>query len=509
MSACTTPSEASTGSRLPIRVTRPVGSGPRLRREEADRERLLEPWTGHLVGHGLAECEAECDVDEVDSGRVTHEVGHLPARDPRRDLDDRHRPVGVGDQLRKGDPVAEAEHLDGPCGNVLRALQLVAVDGGRIDVDPADPEADPGRSEPVGERHDLGHALARDHDPVHLRSLDEALEDALLARRFGERGVEVALEVAFALDPEDAALPAGVGRLEDGGQADRPDCPAALYERPHRGERRLRDPVFGEGAPHHDLVPHPLRDRGPDRRQPEALGHLRDNGYGAVCGDRQRAVDGVPPRDLRDGVDVGEVDRLRDVRDLQPERLRVAVDSDHAKALLPRLHDRAPLVAPRADEEDGLHRGDASDPTSYGRRGLRRLREEEGDAVPARDRAAVDAAQPRPDRAAVVDAGHERCLRAAEDLRARLRLRARPCKCPVPDRDQLAARGRRRGDAAVRGRRAVQLQPLRRRRFVRAVGDAEVDRAGRAPRRGRAAAAARNGDEEGEPVHGRSQDRRR
>ena len=65
----------------------------------------------------------------------------------------------------------------------------------------------------------------------------------------------------------------------------------------------------------------------------------------------------MPAGDLGDRVDVGEVDRLGDVGDLQPERVGVAVDGDDANALLARLQDRAPLVAPGADEEDGLHTG--------------------------------------------------------------------------------------------------------------------------------------------------------
>ena len=65
----------------------------------------------------------------------------------------------------------------------------------------------------------------------------------------------------------------------------------------------------------------------------------------------------MPPGDLGHRVDVGEVDRLRDVGDLKPERVRVAVDGDDPNALVARLHDRAPLVAPGADEEDGLHTG--------------------------------------------------------------------------------------------------------------------------------------------------------
>jgi hypothetical protein len=59
--------------------------------------------------------------------------------------------------------------------------------------------------------------------------------------------------------------------------------------------------------------------------------------------------------DLRHRVDVREIDGLGDVGDLEPERVGIAVDGDDANALLTRLQDRATLVAPGADEEDGLH----------------------------------------------------------------------------------------------------------------------------------------------------------
>ena len=128
-------------------------------------------------------------------------------------------------------------------------------------------------------------------------------------------------------------------------------------ERSHGSERRLRHAVIRKRAAHHDLVAHPLRHARADRGQAEALGHRRDDGNGAVGGDGQRAVDRVSPGDLGHRVDVGEVDRLRDVGDLKAERVGVAVDGDDANALVARLHDRAPLVAPGADEEDGLHTG--------------------------------------------------------------------------------------------------------------------------------------------------------
>ena len=222
-------------------------------------------------------------------------------------------------------------------------------------MDPADAEADAGRPEPVGERQQRDVASARDRDAVHLRALDEALEDRLAGRGLGERRVEVRLQVARVVDPEDPTLSARVDRLEHGGEPDRVDRGSSLGEAPDRRERRLRDPLLGERPPHRDLVRHAVRDVGADRREAEALGDRRDDRDGAVRRDRQRAVDGVPSRDLLDRVDVGEVDDLRDVRRLEPRRVGVAVDRDDADPALARLGDRAALVAARADEEDARH----------------------------------------------------------------------------------------------------------------------------------------------------------
>ena len=271
-------------------------------------------------------------------------------------------------------------------------------------MDPADAEADARRPQPVGERHDLGRAAAGDHDPVHLGALDEPLEDALLLGRLRERRVEVAVEVVGALDPEDAALAARVGRLQHRGHAHRVERPPAFDERADGCERRLRHAFLREGAAHHDLVAHPLGDGCADRRQPEALRHGRDDRHGAVGRDGQRAVDAVAARDLGHRVDVGEVDGLADVGDLKPERVGVAVDRDDADALLARLQDRAALVAPGADEEDGLHSG--ADATIERRTAAARRREQE-----ARRRCQRAISQPfarlepDPERAAEVGAG--------------------------------------------------------------------------------------------------------
>ena len=311
-----------------------------------------------LVGNGLAEREPQGDVDEVDAGRVADEIGHLAARDPRRHLDDRDRAVRVRDELREGDPVAQAEHLDGSGGDPLRELELVAVGRRGIDVDPADAEADPRRPQPIGQRHDLGRAAARDHDPVHLRALDEPLEDALLLGGLGERRVEVAVEVV---------LRSRSGRRRAG----RPSRPASAppgtptvssARLPSTSERTAAN--GGCGTP-----------SSANARRITILLRIRCATAVPIVGSPRRSVTAattgtarsaetvsapstrVAPRDLGHGVDVGEVDGLADVGDLEPGRVGVAVDGDDADALLARLQDRATLVAPGADEEDGLHSG--------------------------------------------------------------------------------------------------------------------------------------------------------
>ena len=65
----------------------------------------------------------------------------------------------------------------------------------------------------------------------------------------------------------------------------------------------------------------------------------------------------IERRDFRDGIDVHEVDDLRDVRLAEPERLRIAVDRDHAQAEVLRAPNRAPLVPPSADEQNRSFHG--------------------------------------------------------------------------------------------------------------------------------------------------------
>jgi len=56
----------------------------------------------------------------VDADGVPDEVGHLPAGDPRRDLDHEHALVG-DEQLRERDSVAQPERAQGPAVALLGA----------------------------------------------------------------------------------------------------------------------------------------------------------------------------------------------------------------------------------------------------------------------------------------------------------------------------------------------------------------------------------------------------
>ncbi len=166
------------------------------------------------------------------------------------------------------------------------------------------------------------------------------------------------MDLVERLHPEDGALAARVGRLEHRREPDLVGGAARLGDRPDRGIARLRHPGVGEPRAHRDLVRHQVRRLDADPRQPARLGdrcHDRDRPVGT---DGHHTVDVDPCRRLDHRRRVGEVDDLRDVRLGEAGRLRIAVDRDHAEAELLGLQDRPALVAPCADEEDGLHAGE-------------------------------------------------------------------------------------------------------------------------------------------------------
>jgi hypothetical protein len=92
-----------------------------------------------------------------------------------------------------------------------------------------------------------------------------------------------------------------------------------------------------------------------DAREAELLCDCGHDWDCAVRGDGEDAVNSVPARDLENRFDVCEVDDLGDVCGGEPRRLLVTVDADDPKAAGARMLDRAPLMPPGADEEDGLH----------------------------------------------------------------------------------------------------------------------------------------------------------
>jgi hypothetical protein len=63
----------------------------------------------------------------------------------------------------------------------------------------------------------------------------------------------------------------------------------------------------------------------------------------------------MAPANVDDGIDVNEVDHLRLIGLGEARGVRIPVDGHDPQAQLPSAEDRAPLVAPRADEEDRFH----------------------------------------------------------------------------------------------------------------------------------------------------------
>ena len=173
-----------------------------------------------------------------------------------------------------------------------------------------------------------GSPIAGDDEAVHLDAVDGTPRGSPRSSADSRDGFrEIAFELLPRVDPEDGALAARVGRLEHGGEADRLErrvdvVRGAKCAYAGCGSRRL-----GECVPHRALVRDEMSRLRADPREPELLRDGCDDGYGAVGGDREHAVDAVAPRDLDHVVDVGEVDDLGDVGRRESRCLRVAVDA--------------------------------------------------------------------------------------------------------------------------------------------------------------------------------------
>ena len=126
-------------------------------------------------------------------------------------------------------------------------------------MDPADAEPLALRPQPVGEEERVRLAAAHDDEAVQLQAFHVLLDDRLVGRRLGERRVQVPVEVVERLEHEQAALAAGVGRLQDGREADGLGRRHRLAPHAHGRVAGLRHAALGEPAPHRDLVRHQVR----------------------------------------------------------------------------------------------------------------------------------------------------------------------------------------------------------------------------------------------------------
>jgi hypothetical protein len=142
--------------------------------------------------------------------------------------------------------------------------------------------------------------------------------------------VEVPVEIVERPQQEEAPLSARVRRLQHRREADRVTGGRRLAPHTHGREPRLRHTALGEPAPHRHLVRHQVRGRRPDPGQPELLSDRGDHRHRPICRHGQHAIDPGSPRDGDHPLRVGEVDDVALVRMRQPDRLRVAIDGDHA-----------------------------------------------------------------------------------------------------------------------------------------------------------------------------------
>ena len=286
------------GTRAPSRasrsrVTRPVGSGP----GSAVRNRIASGWLkrGRTSSSGSSSPSAmpELHLDEVDAdrvprrGRPSARPGSAPRTRPRR----RGRPAprsAAGTRSRSRSPsartVCAATRSD--------SRELVAEDRRRVDVDPADAEADARRAQPVGERQRDRLAVARDHDPVHLDarrrtprgSPRRSATPTSASCRCASRSSSDSTRKMPRCPPESAGF-------STAGNADLVGRAPPLGERAQRREARLRHAGLGELPPHRDLVRHQVRGLDADPRQAERLGDRGDDRHRAVGRDGQHAVE--------------------------------------------------------------------------------------------------------------------------------------------------------------------------------------------------------------------------
>ena len=171
-----------------------------------------------------------------------------------------------------------------------------------------------------------------------------------------ERLVQVRVDLVERLDAEDAALAARVGRLEHGREPDLVGGAPRLGDRPHaRRSAAAARPRRRAGVRIAILCVIRCAVSTPIPGSPRA------SATAATTGTARSALTVITPSSLIRAVALSTAAASEKSTTFamsasaRPGRVRVAVDRDHAQAELLRLQDRAALVAPGADEEDGLH----------------------------------------------------------------------------------------------------------------------------------------------------------
>ena len=338
-------------------VTVPVGSGP----GDAVRKRIASGCENRgsatLVRHVLAERETQRDLDEVDTDGVPDEIRHLAARDAGGDLDDGDAAVRRGDQLREGDPVAQSQGSDGALGGSLGELELIGVDRGRVEMDPADAEADP-RAVAGGRRASRVGRRRRARSTMPFISVPSTKPSRIASRagdstsatwRFDSRSPGESIRKTPRCPPESTGF-------RTAGSADRLDRGTSLREAPHRGERRLRDALLGERAAHGELVRHSVGDT---RCRSTAGRVARRRPRRPARRGRQRRSGRRRPRAARATRSTASTSAKSTTSAAsasgEPRRVGVPVDGDDPQPPLARLDDRPALMSAGADEEDARH----------------------------------------------------------------------------------------------------------------------------------------------------------
>ena len=224
-------------------------------------------------------------------------------------------------------------------------------------MDPADAEADAGRTQPVRERHERRLSASRAitipfssmPSTNASRIASRVGDSAIASSRSRSSSSRLSMRKTARCPPESTGFrPRGTGPLRVRRRrrcCERRPREGRLREaRARRATRRIASLCVSRCA---------VADA--DSRQAELLRDSGDDRDGAVGRDREHAVDPMRRATSSDRVNVREVDDLGDVGREQTWRLARSGRPRRREGRGARVLDRAPLMAPRADEEDGLH----------------------------------------------------------------------------------------------------------------------------------------------------------